>query len=136
MQHSDLAAVIKIADVVWGSKYYESPEVFEQRFNFFPTGCWMYNDQGYIFSHPAQLGNPPHLNSTLDYSTTDCYHIHDIALLPNIRGCGVARNILKTILLNCPVSLVAVEGTQAFWESYGFNVQSHTDYGQYMVKLS
>ena len=136
MEHSDLAAVVKIADVVWGSEYYETPEVFEQRFNFFPTGCWMYNNQGYIFSHPAQLGDIPHLNRLINYTTTNCYHIHDIALLPSIRGQGVARDILKTLLVNLPISLVAVAGTQSFWESYGFVVQSKTDYGQYMIRLS
>jgi len=137
MEHSDLDAVIKIADVVWGSKYYESRDVFRQKLKYYPQGCWMYNSDAYIFSHPGILDAPPGLNKSLSINTPNCYHIHDIALLPRLRGLGIAHRIIEQLLHKLePITLVAVDGTQEYWESFGFTVRAQTAYGQYMVKFS
>ena len=137
MEPSDLAAVIKIADVVWGNKYYEAPKVFRQKLKFCPQGCWMYNSDAYVFSHPGVLDHPPGLNQPLPITISDCYHIHDIALLPRVRGFGIAHRMITQLLDRTgPITLVAVNGTQEFWESFGFTVRSQTAYGQYMTRLS
>ena len=136
MESSDLDAVIKIANTVWGPEYYESREVFKQKLKYYPQGCWMYHDDAYVFSHPSLLDSPPGLNESLPTVTPTCYHIHDIALLPRVRRLGIARCMIEQLLdQHNPVTLVAVNGTQEFWESFGFTVRSQTAYGQYMVKL-
>lgn len=137
MELNDLIAVNNIADVVWGKEYYESPKVFRQKLKFYPQGCWMYNSDAYVFSHPGVLDCPPGLNKSLSHDNPDCYHIHDIALLPRVRGLGVAHLIINQLLDRAgPVTLVAVNGTQEFWELFGFKVRAPTAYGQYMARLS
>jgi GNAT superfamily N-acetyltransferase len=131
----DLTTVNSIADIVWGDEFYESPEVFAQKFNYYPAGCWMYNNHAYIFSHSAVLDHPPKLNEVLPDSQCNCYHIHDIALLPSVRGLGIATKIIKQIIQENPypyTTLVSVAGTLKFWESFGFTVRSQTAYGQYL----
>ena len=135
MTLSDLDSVNSIASTIWGADFYESPEVFEQKFKCYPQGCWMYNTDAYIFSHPAVLDSPPGLNELLPKFTPDCYHLHDIALLPRVRGSGIATRIVKQLIKNNPypcMTLVAVDGTEKYWESFGFTVRSQTAYGQYL----
>ena len=134
MMLSDLANVNSIANTVWGTKFYESPEVFEQRFSYYPQGCWIYNSDAYVFSHPSVLDQPPELNKKLSVFTPNCYHIHDIALLPRVRGVGIATQIIKQLLktnIYPYTTLVAVDGTQQFWESFGFTLRAQTNYGKY-----
>ena len=137
MESSDLDAVNHIADIVWGDQYYESPEVFRQKFKYYPRGCWMYNSDAYIFSHPAVLNSPPDLNETLVKIIPDCYHIHDIALLPRVRGLRIADRMIRQLIKTNQyphMSLVAVAGTEEFWEPYGFTQIIDTAYGQYMIR--
>jgi GNAT superfamily N-acetyltransferase len=134
MQLSDIAVVEHIAELTWGSDYYERPEVFAQRLEWWPAGCWVYNDSGYIISHPAQVGYPPGLNEPVNYRSTNCYHIHDINLLPELRGQGIANQILTRFWDWPCITLVAANNTESFWEHYGFRRHSIVDYGSYMIK--
>ena len=130
-----LTTVNTIANQVWGVEFYESPEVFKQKYNYYPQGCWMYKQDAYIFSHPAILDQPPGLNKLLHNSQCNCYHIHDIALLPSVRGMGIAKQIIKQLIQQNPypyTTLVAVDGTFEFWNSFGFTLRFQTNYGQYL----
>jgi len=133
----DIPVVIEIADAVWGCDYYEDSTVFLNKLNLYPQGCKMYQDLGYIFSHPWAVNNPPKLNSLLDLHTKlDCYHIHDIALLPGTRNKNIATDIIARILQeNKTVSLVAANGTETFWRKFNFvATKVPCNYGIYMIK--
>ena len=134
MELSDVNDVVKIAERTWGTEYYETPEVFAQRLDWWPAGCWMYENKGYIISHPAQVNNPPKLNSHLTYEATDCYHIHDINLLPELRGQHIADIILEKFWAWPVITLLSANNTEQYWQQKGFTTKSSVAYGQYMIK--
>jgi GNAT superfamily N-acetyltransferase len=131
---------------IW-EKYKETPEIYENKFLVSPKGCYVYEDsygiQGYILSHPWNILSPPELNKALVEVEINCWFIHDIVVVPEYRGRGIADEIIQKILgYNPIVSLVACDDehikTKDFWLRYGFEVvESYCcDYGIYMIKKS
>ncbi|CAF9910522.1 hypothetical protein IMSHALPRED_009222 [Imshaugia aleurites] len=110
----------------------ESDEVFAERVKLFPEGCLGllegkgYELCGYVISHPIRRLQPPALNSLLGKiaSDADQYYIHDLAILPQLRGCGLAQeciNKLFAIARRYPTTcLISVYGTEHFWSRFGF----------------
>jgi ribosomal protein S18 acetylase RimI-like enzyme len=145
---SDLKDVNRIAGLVWGAEFFESPEVFEEKLQLFPEGCFVYDTgtvQGYAFSHPWFRMKPPKLNSLLrTFMGADLYHIHDISLLPAVRGQGVVNQLMpkleKYIQRYKGVSLVGVNNTATIWNRYNFiaipevDVTQYCDTAVYMLK--
>jgi ribosomal protein S18 acetylase RimI-like enzyme len=140
----DLPLVYIIAMDIW-KEYGESFTIYENKFLTSPEGCYVYDDngiKGYIISHPWNVLYPPKLNTLLIKVEINCWFIHDIVILPEYRGKGIADEIIQKILSNNPiVSLVACDKkfkTKDFWMYYGFEVADtfDCDYGIYMVKKS
>ena len=110
----------------------ESDEVFAERVELSPGGClglWEGKGNelcGYVISHPIKHRQPPALNSLLRKiaSDADQYYIHDLAILPKLRGRGLAQeciNTLFTIAKRYPTTcLISVYGTEPFWSRFGF----------------
>lgn len=112
----------------------EETAAFLERIRLFPQGCRVLRHlnsnrvHGYVISHPwAQYDIPP-LASLLGALPTkaEVFYIHDIALLPEARGCGAAREILSDIsqlarsLYINRFALVALASAKDFWSSRGF----------------
>ena len=110
----------------------ESDHVFAERVNLFPAGCLALVQEGsddlcgYLISHPIRYRQPPELDSLLGEIADDVdqYYIHDLAILPEWRGCGFARHGIERVLgiakkyhLTC---LVSVYKTELFWARYRF----------------
>jgi ribosomal protein S18 acetylase RimI-like enzyme len=61
------------------------------------------------------------------------YYIHDLALLPLARGVGAAGKIVLALTKHASamgyptMSLVAVNGSVAFWEKQGFQVENRPE---------
>lgn len=110
----------------------ESDEVFAERVKLFPKGCLALIEGdgnelcGYAISHPIRRREPPALNSLLGKIALDSdqYYIHDLAILPQFRGCGLAQECVKSLLAvasRFPTTcLLSVYGTAPFWERFGF----------------
>src|ERR1700760_4472740 len=85
---------------------------------------------GYVLSHPWRLGDLPPLNALLRElpADADTYYIHDLALLPVARRIGAASFITEALAKHArahgfaTMSLVAVNGSQSFWERHEFLV--------------
>ena len=134
MRSADLPDVSRVAAVVH-PLYPEGDAVFAERLRLYPAGSRVLIDetgavQGYVVSHPWSHGVIPALDSLLGAlpPAADSYYIHDIALLPQARGRGAAQDGI-TILAEhaacarfATMSIVAIAGTQAFWEQQGFRV--------------
>lgn len=134
MRIADIPAVSRIAAVVH-PLYPEGDAVFAERLRLYPAGSRVLIDedgavQGYVVSHPWNHGVIPALDSLLGAlpPAADSYYIHDIALLPQARGRSAAQEAI-TILAEhaargrfATMSIVAIAGTQAFWERQGFRV--------------
>ncbi|KAI4173533.1 MAG: hypothetical protein LQ343_002871 [Gyalolechia ehrenbergii] len=110
----------------------ESDQVFAKRVKLFPEGCLALIEgdsdelSGYVISHPIRRRQPPALNSLLGElaSDADQYYIHDLAILREARGRGLAQECigkLFEIAKRYPTtSLVSVYNTAPFWGRFGF----------------
>jgi hypothetical protein len=140
MAAADLDAAERIADVIHPD-YPEDRAVFAERLCLFPQGCLILDDppSGYAIAHPWRFGDPVRLNSLLGAlpAEPDTLFLHDIALLPDVRGRGDAVSgvdALKTIAteLQLPtMSLVAVGRALSFWLARGFVAAEGPDVGSY-----
>ena len=130
----DLGAVETIAATVHPG-YYEAPEVLAERQQLYFSGTYLLeiNERpaGYVLSHPWRYGALPALNSLLGElpADADTYYIHDLALLPVARRVGAASYIVNALAKHArahgfpTMSLVAVNGSQGFWERHEFDVE-------------
>jgi GNAT superfamily N-acetyltransferase len=133
MTSSDLVEVNDIA----GRVHVDHPEdaaVFAERLELYPAGCFSlrHTDKlvGYVISHPWHRQSPPPLNTLLLQMpvAASTYYIHDIALLPEARGSGMASVIVPALVdaaksQSLPsLSLVAVNQSVVFWERHKFRV--------------
>ncbi len=138
MSAFDLPAVEKIAAAVHPSLH-EAPEVLAERQRLYPYGCYLLEigerPAGYVLSHPWRAGSLPPLNAKLGAIPADAatYYLHDLALLPVARRIGAASQIVRALIKHAEaggyptITLVAVNGSQGFWERHGFVVQDAPD---------
>ena len=129
----DMPEVVRMAGVVHPS-FYEAPEVLAERQRLYHNGAYLLevNERptGYVLSHPWMLGDLPPLNALLGQipDGADTYYIHDLALLPVARRIGAASFIVEALAKHArahgfpTMSLVAVNGSQSFWERHEFLV--------------
>ncbi|KAK3938119.1 putative gcn5-related n-acetyltransferase [Diplogelasinospora grovesii] len=136
MSVNDIEGVLRVADEVHPDLP-ESDYVFTERVKLFPDGCLVLVDDdevcGYAVSHPIRHRQPPALDSLLGEIPPDAdqYYIHDLAILPRCRGCGLAAECigkLLTVAMRYPTTcLVSVYGTAPFWGRFGFVPDSEPD---------
>jgi ribosomal protein S18 acetylase RimI-like enzyme len=131
MSAADLPPVLAIAEEVHPA-FPEEADVFAERLRLYAAGCLVFhageNIAGYVVSHPWRAMDPPALNSRLGMLPDDpeTYYIHDIALLPGLRGAGAAALAIALVLARAgkeklaTVSLVAVNDSAGFWRRHGF----------------
>lgn len=134
MRAADIPAVLRIADRVHPD-YPEDEAVFVERLRLAPEGCFVLEMEGaqreliaYLVSHPWLARRPPALNSQLLAlpELPETFYIHDIALLPQARGSGAASSVVGQLAGMAKeagygtLSLVAVNGSTAFWRRHGF----------------
>lgn len=131
MAAADLPPVRTIAEKVHPA-FPEDAEVFAERLRLYAAGCLVFRHgaaiAGYAISHPWRAMDPPALNSRLGMlpRRPETYYIHDIALLPELRGTGAAAMAVAWMLAQAgreklaTASLVAVNGSVGFWGRHGF----------------
>lgn len=126
---SDIKGLLRVADAVHPDLP-ESEEVFSERVALFPEGCLVLVETGqicgYAISHPIRRRHLPALDSRLGQIAADAdeYYIHDVAILPALRGCGLAAECVGRLLdvagRYLSTCLVSVYGTTSFWSRFGF----------------
>lgn len=131
MTRADLAAVARIAVRVHPD-YPEDPAVAAERLALAPEGCFVLEGAdgiaAYLLSHPWIDAAPPALDTALGAlpAHPNVWYIHDIALMPEIRGQGAARAIVGTLESLARrhglhrLALVAVNDSVPFWTRHGF----------------
>ena len=131
MQRSDLDAVERIGAAVHPG-YPEDAVVVDERLHLYSAGCRVLaigsDIHGYAVSHPWRFASPPGLNTLLQHlpERPDSFYLHDIALMPHLRGAGHGRSILRMLADQAQVeeldilSLIAVGGSLPFWQKHGF----------------
>ncbi len=131
MTQGDLDGTIAVAAVVHPA-FPERREVFAERLSLFPEGCLVLGAPGggvagYAVSHPWHDGRPVPLDTLLVAMPVSANrYIHDVAIMPGMRGGGFAGQVVGRIVKDAyragatTVSLVAVSGSGPFWERHGF----------------
>ncbi len=129
----DMPAVEAIAAQVHPD-FFEAPEVLAERQQLYRNGCYLLEiterPTGYVLSHPWRAGSLPALNTRLGEipADADTFYLHDLALLPVTRRIGAAGYIVDALSKHAAAQgfatmhLVAVNGSQGFWEKHGFIV--------------
>lgn len=131
MHPDDLSAVQTLATLIHPG-YPEDAAVFAERLRLYPPGCRVLERNGalaaYAVSHPWLDHAPPALNTLLGELPvrSSTYYLHDIALLPEVRGTGAAAEVVMSLAEQAraarlsSLSLVAVNGSEGFWRRQGF----------------
>ncbi|MAM76320.1 GNAT family N-acetyltransferase [uncultured Tistrella sp.] len=131
---ADLDRLNEIADAVH-LDFPERAEVPAERLHLFPAGCFAAIADGrmvgYAVTHPWIDGHPPALDSLLGAipGDADCLYIHDVALLPEVRGQGLARQLVAMLDglardQGLPrLALTAVGGSAPGWAAMGFRAR-------------
>jgi ribosomal protein S18 acetylase RimI-like enzyme len=126
MKSEDVSKVYELSTQI--HDLYESIDIFMERKTLCPEGCFVLGDcLGYAISHPYSLGSPP-LNTRIHTLSkeSDCWYLHDIAILPSYRKRGFVKSLLKefTLLANKHskryLTLTSVNRTDSFWLRQGF----------------
>ena len=91
----DLQAMIEIAAAVHPG-HPERPAIFAERLALYPRGVLVFANgapAGYAISHPWMLNRSPTLDMLLGElpSRPDTFYVHDIALMPEMRGKRAGR---------------------------------------------
>jgi GNAT superfamily N-acetyltransferase len=128
----DLAEIHEIEEVAYPAHLAESPEVLGSRIEVAPEFCAVARSCGiciaYLLAHPWPIESSPGLAQVLGRLPTDAnaIHLHDLAVLPKMRGDGVAKSMLAWLEQRVSddgyrtITLVAVNGADAFWRVMGF----------------
>lgn len=130
MRAEDLPGVVAVAAQAHPD-FFESPEVFAEKFALFPRGCCALGDSGallgYAIAHPWR-GPPPKLNTFLHDlpQMPDHLYVHDLALGRGARGRGAGAAVTPR-LVACAraeglaaLELVAIGDAAGFWARQGF----------------
>ena len=137
MTQPDLARVERVADVVHPD-YPEDDAVFAERLRLYAAGCLVSETdgviQGYAIGHPCLRQQPPALNTLLGGlpRDADCFHIHDLALLPAARGLRLGNGAVDCFVQQARamglahMSLIAVGKSLNFWRRNGFEIADQT----------
>jgi GNAT superfamily N-acetyltransferase len=133
MTQQDLSRVESVGAMVH-QDYPEDAAVMAERLQFYPAGCLVLDSEGgvagYAIGHPWTFGNPPALNTLLHSlpPRADTFYIHDVALMPDMRGIGLAEKVIELLAQQAnterleSITLVAVNAARRFWSKHGFEV--------------
>lgn len=130
LRRSDLPDVTRIGRQVHPD-FPERPEVFAQKAELFPAGCFVLEKQksvcGYALAHPWSLDDVPPLDSFLNVpEKPDCLHLHDVAILETARGASAAT-VVEGLMTEAArqrglpmVALVSIHGSDRLWRRLGY----------------
>ncbi|MEO6871446.1 MAG: GNAT family N-acetyltransferase [Chthoniobacterales bacterium] len=134
MTEHDLDAVAAIAAIGFPD-HYEGRDIFANRLAVFPAGCFSLGGKnghllGYLIAYPWLRESAPVLNGRIEAipPNADLIYLHDLALLPEVRGLGKARAIVEQLVISVraegwpALGLVAVNNAASFWMRQGFRM--------------
>ena len=132
MTAAHIDEVVQIQAEAFTPDLRETPEVFANRIarfgEFFRVAYQDGRMVGDVVAFPWKFGDAPVNNQKFpeDLPEPDCFFIHDIALLPDARGGGIARALLEDAYQTAhalgfdAASLVAVGQSGTYWDRVGF----------------
>lgn len=142
--------VVEIQIDAYAAHLQEEVDAFEAKFQMHPQGfIGAFVDDvlaGYAISFPWYQDTPVSLNTDaiLTDKEFDCYYMHDVAVLSQYRGLGIADKLVNSCLDAAralhlhTIRMVTVQGGENIWSRYGFEVYGVADesYGPQAYKMS
>lgn len=131
MTAADLDGVLAVAAAAFPD-HPESRACIAERLALSPQLCFVLDLNsgvaGYLIAYPWPQGAIPPLDALLGGLPEDRHalYLHDLALLPAVRGQGHAAAAMALLLDRAralgatSLSLVSVNASAAFWDSFGF----------------
>lgn len=137
----DLPGLLAVQRACYGAGYIESASVYARRLAS-PAQCSLVIEQaGRICAYLAAYGSAQGKVTPLhgDFETADppdTLYLHDLAVLPELGGQGLAQALLTALWHGAAAralsrsALVAVQGSQGFWERRSYAVHQLQDVQQ------
>lgn len=134
----DLPGLLAVQLACYGEGFVESGEVFARRLAS-PANCSLVLERaGVVCAYLAAYRSVRHKVTPLHGSfeavpQPDTLYLHDMAVLPDCAGQGLARALLKPMWDAARAqglqhtALVSVQGSQGYWERQGYAVQPLAD---------
>jgi len=125
---ADVPAILGIQSRAYPETLRESGESFANKMTASPTTCFVAvvgaEIAGYLMTLPCTRDTLPLLDSrTFSVpSSADTLYIHDLAVSPDFRGCGIPDLLLNEAFARAATQhlrsacLLAVQGTASFWQ--------------------
>lgn len=135
---TDLPGLLAVQRACYGSDYLESAEVYARRLAC-PGQCSLVVEHAgricaYLAAYDSVQGKVTPLHGEFEAADPpDTLYLHDMAVLPPWAGRGFARALLEPVWHSALArgisrsALVAVQGSQAFWERQGYAVHALHD---------
>ena len=129
---SGIGEVLRVQERAYAEFYQEKAESFISKIEISPDTCIgaFLGDKliGYGISFPWFKDKVVNLDSSLNSfgGEPEILYIHDIAVDPDFRGLGIAKELLDlmcheaTLLGLSSLALVAVAGSDKYWARHGF----------------
>jgi ribosomal protein S18 acetylase RimI-like enzyme len=142
---SDYSDVAEIGTKSYSEEYYKGEESFFSKMEGCPSGCFVADLDGvvgYAISFPYVVGKSFPIDSFFVLvDAPNCWYIHDVCVAEDFRGMGIARMLAKKVIETGwnVVCLTAVQGSEEFWERFGFRSFFELNYcgkkASYMMML-
>jgi ribosomal protein S18 acetylase RimI-like enzyme len=142
---SDYPAVNAIGTASYPDNYYEGDASFESKMRGYSEGCFVADVDGvvgYAISFPYLIGRPYPIDEIFELEPEpNCYYIHDLCVLDEFRGKGIANKLAERVLEIqwVVIALVAVMYSSGFWRLFGFKGFASLDYyglkAEYMLLI-
>lgn len=140
---SDYPAVNAIGTASYPENYAEDELSFNSKMQGYPDGCYVADLDGvvgYVISFPYVLGRIYPINTAFELTMEpDCYYIHDLCVLDEFRGKGIAKKLAESVLSWPVIGLVAVMKSRGFWQQFGFQSFASIKYcgkkAEYMLRI-
>lgn len=131
---TDWPDVDRIQRVAYSADIVEGIETLQSIGGLSPRTCLLAEDLGalgYLIAHPWTAESLPPLNVILPEIPLDAstFFLHDLALLPEARGRGIAQALVHAGLTAAreaglkDAALLSVQGSEAFWQKFGFRAR-------------
>jgi len=125
----DLPGLLAVQQACYGAAFAESADVFARRLAS-PANCSLVIAQGgrvlaYLAAYRSLLAKVTPLHGDFEPAPTpDTLYLHDMAVLPDCAGRGLAGQLLAALHAQGAglrhSALVSVQGSQAYWQRRGY----------------
>jgi ribosomal protein S18 acetylase RimI-like enzyme len=133
MQMTDLQGVYDVQKQSFKESFWEPIEMFQKILEAYPQGCFVAEKAGKIVAYAV---SQPTDESREDFDSgyweitggEDCLYFHDLCLLPEARGQGIAQTLFSSVLDHArengfkKMIGISVQETEAFWIKMGFEM--------------